>query len=306
MSDFRASRDALIAEIADRQHGVVSTQQLRRLGLDKDQILYRAKVGRLHRIHRGVYAVGRRALTLQGRLMAATLACGEGAVVSHRSAACLWGLLAGQVGPVDISVPGHDGRRKREGIRIHRSTTLEPDQATLQHRIPVTTPTRTISDLERGVSAPELRRAVRQADVLGLRIGANLAKDGTRSELEFLFLDLCGRNDIPAPQVNVEIGAFVADFVWPAQHLIVETDGYRYHRGRAAFEADRGRDLALRARGYDVIRLTYRQIVDKPRETASAIKSALGKWREPRTCPRFAPELLAGAKGTGALVGEVA
>ncbi|HET7484242.1 MAG TPA: DUF559 domain-containing protein, partial [Solirubrobacterales bacterium] len=99
--------------------------------------------------------------------------------------------------------------------------------------------------------------------------------DGTRSELEFRFLQLCEHIGLPAPGVNVRIGPFIADFVWQAERLIVETDGYRYHRGRAAFEADRERDLELRALGYDVIRLTYRQVVDRPAETASAIRVAI-------------------------------
>lgn len=277
MSDFRARPDALIATIADRQHGVISTAQLYGIGLDKDQILYRTRVGRLHRIHRGVYAIGRRGLTLQGRLMAAALACGDGAVVSHRSAASLWGLMTNRPGPVDISVASDAGRRKRKGVRMHRSSTLVSDQITFRSGIPVTTAARTIADLRRVVSAPEYRHAVRQADALGLSAGLDLADDGTRSELEFLFLQLCKKNDIPTPQVNVQVGAFVADFLWARQRLIVETDGYRYHRGRAAFEADRERDITLRAQGYDVLRLTYRQVTSQPRETASVIRRTLAR-----------------------------
>ncbi|MFL5901694.1 MAG: type IV toxin-antitoxin system AbiEi family antitoxin domain-containing protein [Solirubrobacterales bacterium] len=282
MSDFRASPDALIAEIADRQYGVVSTGQLRGLGLDKDQILYRVRVGRLHRLHRGVYAVGRQGLSQRGRWTAATLACGGGAVVSHRSAAAPWGMLPDRMEAcVEISVPEHGGRRKRSGIRMHRSSTLGPAQVTHRLGIPVTVPARTFSDLERVASPPELRSAARQAAMLGLGIGTDVTHDGTRSELEFRFLQLCKNSGLPPPGVNVRIGPFLADFVWPAERVIVETDGYRYHRGRAAFEADRKRDLELRALGYDVIRLSYRQVTDRPAETASAIRVAIATLRGP-------------------------
>jgi len=189
MSDFRASRDALIAEVAERQYGVISTQQLRDAGLDKDQILHRVRIGRLHRIHHGVLAVGHARLSHRGRWMAGVLACGAEAVISHRSAASLW----------------------------------------------VTTPARTLADLKRIASARELRHAVRQADALGFSTGKDLAGDGTRSELEFLFLELCRDN----------------------------------------FEADRARDLQLRTRGYEVNRLTYRQVTERPDEAASAVRYAL-------------------------------
>jgi hypothetical protein len=276
MPDLRASPDMLIVAIADRQYGVISTRQLRDAGLDKDHVLHRVRTGRLHHVHRGVYAVGRRGLTHHGRWMAATLACGKGAVVSHRSAAALWGMLTSRIEAcVDISVPSHGGRRKRSGVRMHRSSTLGPDQVTHRLGIPVTVPERTFLDLERMVSPPELRSAARQAAMLGLPIGTDVTHDGTRSELEFRFLRLCERSGLPPPEVNVRIGPFLADFVWSTERLIVETDGYRYHRGRAAFEADRERDLELRALGYDVMRLTYRQVTDRPTETASAIRVAL-------------------------------
>ncbi len=282
MSDFRARPDALIAEIADRQHGVVTTAQLRALGLDKDQILYRAKIGRLHRVHHGVYAVGRRRISPRGRWMAAALACGETAVVSHRSAASLWGMLPVRREAVEVSVPSYGGRRQRPGIRVHRSATLRPDHVTRHLEIPVTTAARTVSDLGPVTSPQELRLAVRQAETLGLQLGPDTAGDGTRSELEFLFLGLCKKMRLPMPNVNVRIGPFVADFIWPAEKLIVETDGYRYHRGRAAFEADHERDLALRTLGYDVIHLSYRQVTERPKEAAEAVRHALA-WRESRT-----------------------
>jgi hypothetical protein len=208
--------------------------------------------------------------------MAAALACGADAAVNHRCAASLWGLLPHQAGAeVDVSVFGNGGRRARAGIRVHRSLSLRPESVTRRYGIPTTTPARTIIDLRRIISPPEHRRAVRQAEILGLRIGSDASQDRTRSELEFHFLALCHKNGLPAPGVNTRIGSLLVDFAWRDQRLIVETDGYRYHRGRAAFGNDRARDLELRSLGYEVIRLTYRQVVDNPEDISAVLKQAL-------------------------------
>jgi very-short-patch-repair endonuclease len=276
MSDPRATPDLLIARTADRQHGVVSIAQIQAAGLDKHQVLHRVRTARLHRIHRGVFAVGHSHLSQEGKWIAATLAGGDVAVLSHRSAASLWGLLPNrETSDVEISVPGDGGRRKRAGIRVHRCPSLSAEHVTRRRGIAVTTPSRTISDLRGAVSAQELRRAQRQAEVLGLPLGSKGSPDGTRSELEFLFLDLCRKHRLPTPGVNVRIGSLLVDFVWRNQKLIVETDGYRYHRGRVAFEDDRARDLKLRALGYDVIRLTHRQVMTNPEEVFAILKRAL-------------------------------
>ncbi len=121
----------------------------------------------------------------------------------------------------------------------------------------------------------ELRRAVRQADVLGLPIGNVPGRDRTRSDLERDFLRLCRRYRLPCPEVNVRIGRYLVDFLWREPRLIVETDGYRYHRGRAAFESDRTRDLELRALGYETIRLSQRQLLDEPDRVAAVVAQAL-------------------------------
>lgn len=126
------------------------------------------------------------------------------------------------------------------------------------------------------VSERDLRQAVRQAGVLGLSIDPGVGGDRTRSELEHLFLRLCRRHRLPPPEVNVRIGSVLVDFLWRDQMLVVETDGYRYHRGRAAFEDDRDRDLRLRALGYEVIRLSYRQVTEEPRSVAGALRKLLG------------------------------
>jgi very-short-patch-repair endonuclease len=270
-----APPDARVAAIAARQHGVVSIGQLRGAGLGDDVVSRRVTAGRLHRVHRGVYAVGHPALNFRGRCMAAVLAIGEGALLSHRSAAALWRMLPVAPGPIDVSLSSRGGRMQRRGIRIHRPASLSPDHGTHRYGIPITTPARTISDLRQVAPAPEHRRAVRQAEVLGLDIGDDPARDRTRSQLEHLFLRLCRRNHLPMPEVNVRVGTRVADFLWPDRQLIVETDGYRYHRGRAAFEDDRTRDLELRALGFEVLRLSHRQVVEEPQRVAAVLREAL-------------------------------
>ena len=261
--------------IAARQHGVATISQLRRDGLSEDAVLERVRTGRLHRVHRGVYAVGHPALSIEGRWMAAVLACGDTAALSHISAAALWRLLDPRNGPVHVSVPGDGGRRRRSGIRVHRLVSLRPDQITRTRGIPVTTSARTIADLRREVTPATLRRAIRQAEVLGLRTGLDEVSALTRSELEDIFLRLCRRHRLPMPEVNVRIGRWEVDFLWRDRRLIVETDGYRYHRGPTAFEADHVRDLDLRAQGHDVLHLTYRQVTTAPSQVADILRREL-------------------------------
>ena len=147
--------------------------------------------------------------------------------------------------------------------------------------IPVTDPRRTVSDLRRakqrrgGASSKELRRAMRQAAVLGLPLGPDTRPERTRSDLERLFKRISRRNGIPAPEVNVKIDGLEVDFLWRDRRLIVETDGYRYHRGRIAFEDDRDRDLTLRSLGYEVIRLSDTQLEDEPEKVASIVRRLL-------------------------------
>jgi very-short-patch-repair endonuclease len=154
---------------------------------------------------------------------------------------------------------------------------------TLRNGIPVTTPARTIADLRlaawgsnRLVSPWELRRAIRQVDVLGLPSGDDVKRDRTRSDLERDFLHLCERHRLPVPEVNVRIGRHLVDFLWRDQRLVVETDGYRYHGGRAAFQEDRARDLDLRARGFEVIRLAEKQIEGEPGHVAEVLSAVIG------------------------------
>jgi predicted transcriptional regulator of viral defense system len=162
--------DRAIARIAARQHGVASIRQLHAAGLSGNSVLNRIRAGRLHRIHRGVYAVGYRGASHQSRWMAAVLACGAGAALSHRSAAAHWGLLPPVDGRVDVSVSTRGGRAARVGIRLHRSRSLTSALVVKREGIPVTTPARTIADLRRVAPAWQWRRAVRQAEIRGLKL----------------------------------------------------------------------------------------------------------------------------------------
>jgi very-short-patch-repair endonuclease len=211
-------------------------------------------------------------------------------VLSHRSAAALWGLTSPSKGLVDITVPGLSGREKRPGIRFHRSTTLTSRDTTLRHGIPVTSPTRTLADLRRCLSPPQVERARRQAEVLGYHLDDEDTGEGgaARSELERRFLALCRRHRLPGPEVNVTVQVpdgrrssdsgevtYVVDCLWRDKRLIVETDGYRYHRGRFAFEHDHRRQAGLVAAGYEVLRFTWRQVVDEPGQVATALRARL-------------------------------
>lgn len=292
-----ANGDVRIAEIARRQHGVVSVAQLRRAGISDDAARARTQAGRLHRIHRGVYAVGHMGLSSEGRFMAAVLAVGQGphreeesvlghwgAAVSHRCAASLWGLLSAEGSLCDVVVSGVGGRKRRAGIRVHRSISLVSLDVTLRRGIPVTTPGRTLADLRRAkatgrsgvVRARELRRAVRQANVLGLPVEDDHSTDRTRSDLEAAFLGLCRRHRLPLPEVNVRVGRHLVDFLWRERRLVVETDSYLYHRGKAAFQDDRARDLELRRRGFEVLRLSEMQVEEEPGRVAEVLRAALG------------------------------
>jgi very-short-patch-repair endonuclease len=281
-----AAKNAM-ADLAAGQHGVVTTGQLRELGVSRRAIAAKADAGTLHRLHHGVYAVGHLGLSQESHWLAAVLAClgysgrapGE-AFLSHRSAATLWGLLPPIRGPIDVAIIGEAGRARRRGIRVHRPRTLEESMTACQNGIPVTSPARTLVDLRRakpsrgGATPGQLRHAHRQATFLGLPLGP-ATPDHTRSELEQVFLDLCGRHRLPTPHVNVEIGGLTVDFLWPRPGLVVETDGYRFHRGRAAFEDDKRRDLHLRGLGIDVVRLTYDQVANEPKIVIATLRRLL-------------------------------
>jgi very-short-patch-repair endonuclease len=259
-----ALADQAIAGLAGRQYGVVSSRQLRAAGIDRRAASRRADAGRLHRLHRGVYAVGHTSLTAEGRWLAAVLACGEGAVLSHRSAAALWRLTPIPAGPIDVTVSTSAGRRPRSGIRLHRSASLSDKDTAERERIPVTAPARTLADLRRVLSQRRLDQVIRAAELLRLDVGTQPGfeqPDLARSELERRFMALCRRHRLPQPLINHIVGPYEVDFLWPGAGVIVEVDGYRFHGTRSAFEADRARDVDLKLMGYGVFRFTHRQLV---------------------------------------------
>ena len=204
-----------------------------------------------------------------------------GAALSHRSAAELWGLLRPRDGPVDVSIRGDGGKAKRSGIRLHRSHLLLPAAVTSRRHSRYDPgeddrgPAPGIRGKRQLITPRELRRAVRQANVFGLPIEEGDRRRRERSDLEEDFVALCRRHRLPLPEVNVRIGEHLVDFLWRERMVVVETDGYIYHRGRAAFEDDRSTGLSLRAMGYEVVRIADTQIDEEPEQVADAVGAAL-------------------------------
>ena len=210
---------------------MVSTSQLREVGIGRNATTKRIQAGGLHPLHRGVYSVGHTNLSFEGRCMAALLALGAGAVVSHVSAAALWGMLKPPSGPIHLTLPGDGGRKRRRDITIHRSSTLSADFLTRPYGIAVTKPKRTLRDLHRASPQSVFTRAVRRALDLRLIDSSDLRSedDLTRSELERILLALCRRHRLPKPEVNARAGPYEVDFLWCDRGVIVETDGFRHH-----------------------------------------------------------------------------
>ena len=276
MREQSANSDAVIAEIAARQQGIITYVQLIAAGLTSSGIERRVRAGRLHRLYRGVYAVGHRGLSIEGEWMAAVLACGDGAVLSHRSAAQLWRMLKPARGLIEVTIPTANGRRPRKGIRLHRSPSMPNTTTTHEDGIAVTTPARTLEDLRRVVSPGLHRKATRQAEYLKLDLGT-IRTDGIRSDLEAAFLALCRRHGLPKPLVNTLIGPYTVDFYWPDAGLVVETDSYATHQGQQAFEDDHNRELYLNGLGLTVRRFTDTQVHRQPDAVIQAVQRELAR-----------------------------
>jgi very-short-patch-repair endonuclease len=294
--------DDRIAQLAGRQHGVVHRRQLGTLGLGGNAIDNRLRRGRLHRLHPGVYAVGHAAITQEGRWMGAVLFCGSGAVLSHRSAAALWGLRGSSRRAIEVT----SGSKARSRAGIHRHFALLPaDEVTVERGIPVTTAPRTIFDLAATQGADVAESALRQSEYLRLhdrlslpvlleryprRKGAKAVREclarrretpgSPRSPLEEQFLPFLRRHDLPLPRLNawLNLGGrrFQVDCLWPAQRQIVELDGWQGHGTRSAFRNDRERDRRLRVAGYAITRLTWSQLEDEPSAIAGDLQVLLG------------------------------
>ncbi len=256
------------------QHGVVTRAQLERAGLGRKAIENRIARGLLHRLHRGVYAVGHRAPSEYQRFMAAVLVCGDGAALSHQSAAYLWEFLKPEEGPVHVTSPSTAGKAPKRGVVLHRSPSLGKGGETTRHElIQVTVPRRTIEDLEGTIEPYLWRRAKRQAEFMKYRL--RLPTDRSRSDLERDFLRFLAKHGFPPPEVNVKVGKYTVDFLWPAHMLAVETDFFDYHRGHQAFEDDHQRELELRSLGYVVRRYTGAQIRDHPALVVADLREVL-------------------------------
>lgn len=260
---------------------MITRSQLLGAGVGETGIEERVRSDRLLRLHRGVYALGHRELKREGHWLAAALACGPGAVLSHASAAAHWNIRGSASSYVDVTVPSRAGRVRRKGIRVHRSGRLGADQVTIHEGIPVTTLARTLLDLADVLSEQDLERAIHESEYLRLFdltaliavVGANPGRRGakllkaaegppemTKSQLEKRFLAIVDRHRLPRPQVNARIEGYEVDFAWPEAKLIVETDGFAAHGTRKAFETDRLRDRHLARAGFHTIRLTPRSL----------------------------------------------
>ena len=236
MGEKPAEPVPVVASLAARQFGIVTTTQLTALGLSKDWIYGKVHAGWLHRRYRGVFAAGNPSPSIEGRYMAAVLACGVGAVLSHGSAATHWGMIRQREGGIHVTIPDRGSRAQRNGIQLHRSSAQGHQQITRHRGIPITSPRRTLADLLRTERPEVVRRAARQASVLGLNIGEEGERDRTRSELERRMLWLFRRHRLPRPEVNVRVGGLVVDFLLRESRVVIETDGWRYHRGREALK----------------------------------------------------------------------
>lgn len=273
--------DRLIAELADRDHGIVDVAGLGALGASRTQITHRLSARRLTPLHRGVYAYGHRRLTNEGVWLAAVRAIGPAAVLSHTHAAALHGLRPPLRGRINVTVRG-TGRRQRKGIRVHNASHLPPEHVTVVNRIPVTTVSRTLADLAGTVQTPALMRAIEAAEhrklldvpsVLAVsagRPGASRLKrllqretPHTRSEFEAALVALCDDYAIPRPVMNTVVHGHEVDAYWPDSGLAVELDSWEHHSSRAAFERDRERDAELHALGIATLRFTYAQVTTR-------------------------------------------
>jgi Transcriptional regulator, AbiEi antitoxin/Protein of unknown function (DUF559) len=294
--------DLEMAALAGRQYGVVSRAQLIEIGMTESAVDRRLRAGRVYSLHPGVYAVGHLAVSREGRWLAAVMLGGADAVLSHRSAAALWGILrGGERGRVEVTTP----RKTRSAPTIHRHCMrLVAGEVATRRRIPVTTLPRTILDIAAGLSDEGLEAAVREAEYLhrlrlrdldallvrhrGQRGAATLRsclrrlghgpRGRVRSRLEVRFAGLLARTDLPLPALNAVLhidGLTVeADCLWRAERVIVELDGGMSHGTRAAFEADRERDRRLQAAGWRVVRVTWRQL-DEPRVLLADLRQLL-------------------------------
>jgi very-short-patch-repair endonuclease len=290
-------RERGIRELARRQDNVITHEQVTAVGLGRGAIAHRLATSRWQRLHKGIYLIGAAPAAHTARARAAVLACGDEAVVSHTTAAAIWGLMpAGH--EIHVTVPGRNPGR-RPGIQTHRANVLAPDEVANRTGIPVTSPARTICDVAGYEHIHDTEHALAEARVQGLVSDRQLAtvieraptlkgsaviralldtedESGyTRSRAERAMVELTRSAGLPRPILNQPLLGYVVDFLWPQHRLVVEVDGYKYHRHRARFESDRKRDQVMVSAGYRVLRVTWRQLRDEPLFVAARLAQAM-------------------------------
>lgn len=291
----------LLARLATRQHGVVTRTQLLSIGYSRGEILTRLATGSLHQRHRGTYSVGLPALSQHGRWLAAVLAAGPSAVLSHRDALALWGVADYRRSEIEVTVPGL-GSRVRPGIRIHRTRRLDPADRAYLRGVPVTSLERALLDVAGSISPRHLRDAYLEGERRDLidigQIGRLLRSAGprrgagrlrriatqdmtqlrrTKSPLEVRFFDFCQEMGFPEPESNYWVHGYEVDAYWPKAKLAVELDSYEFHRGRKAFERDRARIGDLKLFGIEVLPVTDTRLKQDRAKLAAVISGALDR-----------------------------
>jgi very-short-patch-repair endonuclease len=288
----------VLRRLAEKQHGVVAWRQLISFGLTEGQIKSRLNDGQLVPLHRGVFALGHRRIGLYGEWMAATLACGPGAVLSHGTAAQLWG-IRGSRKPIEVTrVSGH---RRPHGVRLHQTRSLPAEHVTVEAGIPVTTIERTLLDMAPRLDAKQLEHDLVEADrsrrlrwsklwrvitehgrgrkgVKRLRrvvaqADPRFADAVSTPEVDFLIL--CREEGLKMPQVNVLVEGKKVDFYWPNERLIVEADSYGFHGDPRAFELDHQSTVDLEVAGYRVHRTTYKMLESNPGPFLALVRDSL-------------------------------
>ena len=291
--------DLRVAAVAARQESLITRRQLAEVGMGRGGIERRRAGGGLHRVHREVFLVGPPPVSERGRLVAALLACDPGTLISHASGLHLWGVVPQVAGAVHVTRPGRD-RLRHHGITVHVTTQLDPVDVRHRHGLPVTAPARTIIDAAPGLADRDLRWLVEELLVrrlvtledLAATVARHPRRSGTgrlrrilahelaspaftRSEAERRLLDLIRDAGLPEPRVNRRVAGFEVDLHWPGARVVVEVDGFGFHGSRTAFERDRRRDAELQARGWRVVRLTWRRIAGEPAATVALLRRVL-------------------------------
>jgi very-short-patch-repair endonuclease len=292
-----------VAELASRQHGVVSIRQLEKVfGYSREAIRQAVGAGRLHPVYRGVYAVGYSELSLHGECLAAVLAAGPGSLLSYWSAGWLWGLLRSSPRPFHVTAPTTRRLRDRPPIRVHRARNLVETDRRFEEGIPVTSVGRTYLDLAEVLKRRRLPGLFKRGEELEIldaeevlaccerSRGHKGAKPLTRalaryrptarvlrSDVERRFLSLVEAAGLPSPATNYIVGAYELDAYWPAASTAVEIDAYETHGSRVSFESDRERDAELAAVGITVLRITERRLEDDPDGVVEQLATLLAK-----------------------------